>query len=66
MDNRNMITKMVSETSSTWGRYESLVNILGHERVCDELARWMDSSYLKEALNDLISDYDIYDELEGL
>ena len=66
MDNRNMITKMVSETSSTWGRYEALVDILGHETVADALARWMDSRYLKEALDDIMSDYDIYDdELEG-
>ena len=66
MDNRNMITKMISETSSTWARYESLVDILGPEKVLDGLARWMDSSYLKEALDGLIDDYGVYDdELEG-
>ena len=64
MSDRAMIAKMIKETSSTWARYESLVDILGHEAVLDALARWMDSSYLKEALNDLMSDYDIYDELE--
>ena len=65
MDNRDMISRMLKETSSVDGMYESLVDILGHEKVLDALVRWMDSSYLKEALNDLISDYDIYDELEG-
>ena len=66
MDDRDMITKMISETSSTWGRYEALVDILGHEKVLDGLARWMDTSYLKEALDDLMDDYGIYnDELEG-
>ena len=65
MDNRTMITKMISETSSTWGRYEALVDILGHEKVADALARWMDSSYLKEALDDLMDDYGVYDDETG-
>lgn len=62
MSDRAMIAKMIKENSSTWGRYEALVDILGHEKVLDGLARWMDSSYLKEALNDLMDDFGIYDD----
>ena len=65
MDDRDMITKMIRENSSTWGRYEALVDILGHEKVLDGLARWMDSSYLKEALDDLMDDYGVYDDETG-
>ena len=66
MDNRAMIERMRIETSSVEGMYDALVNTLGHEVVLDALVRWMDTSYLKEALDDLMDDYGIYnDELEG-
>ena len=65
MNNRDMMTRMLKETSSTWGRYEALVDILGPEKVLDALAQWMDSIYLKEAINDIMSDYDIYDDEIG-
>lgn len=62
---RNELTKVAMETKSTWGRYEALVAVLGYDKVSDALARWMDSSYLKEALNDLMDDYGIYDDEMG-
>lgn len=62
----NLLRTVALETKSTWGRYEALVDVLGHDRVCDELARWMDSTYLKEAIESIMVDYDVTDEeLEG-